>query len=79
MRGRKRTAKGNVTAKAYAQYGNKRGAFPVFDRRSAQAALNLRGHSISKAERASVIQRAGKYLPAKAKAALAKDKAAGKV
>lgn len=48
----KRTKRGNVTATARKRYGGgaglKKGSFPVFDARSARAALRLRGHAPSK-------------------------------
>ena len=44
---RKRTKKGNVTAKARRKYGTK-GKFPVFDRKSAMSAIKLRGHGNKK-------------------------------
>jgi len=68
-----RTAKGNVTATAYKAYGNKRGAFPIFDIKSAMSALKLRGHAKTPAERAAIIRRAAKYAPGAAKAAAKAD------
>jgi hypothetical protein len=69
-----RTKKGNVKAIAYKKYGNKRGAFPIFDKKSATRAIKLRGHAKTPGERASVIRRAAKYAPAAAKKAREKDR-----
>ena len=74
-----RTKKGNVKAKAYKKYGNKRGAFPIFDKKSANSALKLRGHAKSKAERRSIINRAAKYAPDAARRAREADRKAGKI
>lgn len=74
-----RTRAGNITAVARRRYGNARGAYPIADRRSAQAALNLRGHAVSQAERLDVIRRAARFLPRKAQEALARDREAGKI
>lgn len=73
MATRKRTGKGNVTAAARKRYGNKRGAFPIFDTKSARSALRLRGHAKTKAERDSIIRRASRYLPGAARAARQRD------
>lgn len=74
-----RTQAGNITAAARRRYGNERGAFPIADRRSAQAALNLRGHARSRTERLDVIHRAARFLPRKAEDALRRDLAAGEI
>jgi hypothetical protein len=74
-----RTAKGNVTAKGRADHGEKDGSFPIASKRSAEAALKLRGHASSPQERSSIISRAAKYAPEAAKAARKADKAAGKL
>jgi len=74
-----RSKKGNVKAKAYKKYGNKRGKFPVFDKRSANSALKLRGHAKSKAERKSIINRAAKYAPEAARKAREADRKAGRI
>lgn len=58
-----RSRKGSVTADAYHKYGNARGAFPIFDERSAKAALMLRGHAKTEEERRGIVRRASKYLP----------------
>ena len=76
---RKRTAKGNVPAAARRRYGNKRGAFPIVDRKSALAALRLRGRAKTKRERESILRRAAKYAPEEAKRAREADKRAGKI
>lgn len=76
---RKRTGRGNITAAARRRYGNKRGAFPIFDTRSARSALALRGREHTKAERRSIINRAAKYLPGAAKTARARDRKTGKI
>ena len=47
-----RTPAGHPTAAARKEYGYKdTGAFPIFDRESAQAALDLIGHADSTAEK----------------------------
>ena len=59
-----RTKKGNVTAKQREKSATLSGGrFPIFDKRSALAALRLRGHAHSEAERAAIIRRAAKYAP----------------
>ena len=73
-----RTAKGNVTAKARERHGDAQGRFPIFDKKSAEAAIRLRGHASSAAERASIIRRAAKYAPEAAKRAREADKKKGK-
>ena len=74
-----RTESGNVSAAAYAKYGNQYGRFPIFDRQSALAALRLRGRARDKKERANIIERARKFAPEEASAAYAADKAEGKI
>lgn len=74
-----RTAKGNVKETARKRYGDKKGRFPIFDKRSAMSALRLRGHAKSKAERSSIIRRAAKYAPEAAARAREADKKAGKL
>lgn len=69
-----RTPAGNVTATARKAHGNQRGAFPIFDRQSALAALKLRGHANTPAERASIIRRAAKYAPEAAQKAREADR-----
>lgn len=75
----KRTSKGNVTASARKQYGNKRGAFPIFDKKSASSAIRLRGRAKTKAERRSILNRAAKYQPEKARAARERDRKAKRI
>lgn len=58
-----RTRKGTVTAKARKKHGtkkgsNKRGSFPVFDKKSAKSALKLRGHAKSKK---AVVDKVARY------------------
>ena len=69
-----RTRKGNVTAKARKRYGNKKGKFPIFDKKSARSAIRLRGHAKSAAQRRSIINRAAKYAPSAARKARAADR-----
>ena len=64
-----RSAKGNVTQAArekYATVGDD--GFPIFDRQSAEAAIDLRGHA-SEADQKKIINKAAKYAPAAAKKA----------
>ncbi len=68
-----RTPSGGPSEAAREEYGNKRGAFPIFDRQSAESALRLRGKAKSKAERKNIIVRARKYMPEMAKAAFELD------
>lgn len=53
------------------------GSFPVFDKKSAEAALNLRGHAGKPGSKAreKVIDKAAKYAPDAAKKARQADKA----
>ena len=70
-----RTKKGNVTAMARKKHATvKGGKFPIFDRRSALAALKLRGHAKTPAQRAAIISAAAKYAPEAAKEAREADK-----
>jgi hypothetical protein len=69
-----RTRKGNVTAEARRRYGDDEGRFPIFDRRSAESALRLRGHARSEAERQSIIRRAARYAPEAARRAREADR-----
>jgi len=55
------------------------GRFPIATKQQAISALKLRGHAKNKAERRAIIRRAAKFVPAMARAALEKDKAAGLV
>lgn len=79
-----RTRRGNVTAKSRKRYGMKsktarKGSFPIFDTKSANSALRLRGRARSKKDRMNIINRARKYAPAQAKKAYAADKARKKI
>ncbi len=64
-----RTPSGGPSEAAREEYGNKRGAFPIFDKTSAESALRLRGKAKTAAERKNIIMRARKYAPDMAKAA----------
>jgi hypothetical protein len=69
-----RTAKGNITQDTredHATVGKDK--FPIFDKKSAKAAIDLRGHT-SKANRKKIINKAAKYAPAAAKKAREADK-----
>lgn len=68
-----RTPSGAPSEKARQKYGQKDGSFPIFDTKSAESALKLRGRAKSKAERRSIINRARKYAPEAAKAAWQAD------
>lgn len=50
------------------------GRFPIFDKKSAEAAIKLRGHNTTSAERAKIINAAAKYAPEAAKKAREEDK-----
>tara|TARA_B100000530_G_scaffold277196_1_gene190281 strand:- start:300 stop:593 length:294 start_codon:yes stop_codon:yes gene_type:complete len=70
-----RTAKGNVTQDArddHATLSDDR--FPIFDKKSALAALKLRGHGTTDDERKKIINKAAKYAPDAAKKAREADK-----
>lgn len=74
----KRTAKGNVTVEAREESATVSGGrFPIFDRKSALAALKLRGHARDKQERRRIINRAARYAPVQAQAAREADQKAG--
>jgi hypothetical protein len=68
-----RTAKGNITQSAREKYATvgKEG-FPIFDKKSAEAAIDLRGHA-PEADRAKIINKAAKYAPKAAKKAREAD------
>jgi len=69
-----RTAKGNITQptrEKHATVGKDK--FPIFDKKSAEAAIDLRGHA-PEADRAKIINKAAKYAPAAAKKAREADK-----
>lgn len=71
---RKRTKKGNVTAKARRKYGT-RGKFPVFDQKSAFSAIKLRGHGNKKAVLNKVSRWANAHNNKKVKAAVKRARA----
>jgi hypothetical protein len=69
-----RTAKGNITQdtrEKHATVGKDK--FPIFDKKSAEAAIDLRGHA-PEADRAKIINKAAKYAPEAAKKAREADK-----
>tara|TARA_Y100000593_G_C4305526_1_gene335529 strand:+ start:2144 stop:2725 length:582 start_codon:yes stop_codon:yes gene_type:complete len=69
----KRTAKGNITQdtrEKYATVGDDK--FPIFDKKSAEAAIDLRGHA-PEADRKKIINKAAKYAPEAAKKAREAD------
>jgi hypothetical protein len=69
-----RTAKGNVTQDARDDHATlSDGRFPIFDKKSALAALKLRGHGTTAAERTKIIDKAAKYAPEAAKKAREED------
>ena len=47
--------------------------YPIFNRRSALAALKLRGHADSKKQRLAIIARAAQFAPTEARAARSED------
>ena len=51
--------------------------FPIFDEKSASAALRLRGHGTTPAERKKIVAKAAKYCPEKAKKAREADRKKG--
>ena len=79
-----RTSAGNVTASERAKSStlpDKKGTktkkddrFPIFDKKSADSAIRLRGHGTTKAQREKIINKAAKYAPAAAKKARKADK-----
>jgi len=73
--GLKRTPSGAVQAESREKHASLSGErFPVADKRSALAALRLRGHTKNPKERKRVIAAAARYAPAAAKAAREADK-----
>ena len=69
-----RTAKGNVTQAARKKHATVgKDGFPIFDKKSALAAIDLRGHA-PEADRAKIINKAAKNAPAAAKKAKEADK-----
>ena len=70
----KRTKAGNVKESARDKHATLSGGrFPIWDKRSAVAALRLRGHGTTESERKRIIQRAAKYAPQAAQAAAQAD------
>lgn len=80
-----RTESGGPSAEARQQYGMRdssgqsTGRFPIFDQKSALAALKLRGKAKDRKERRKIIMRAMEYAPDQAKAAMMQDKKDGMV
>ena len=69
-----RSAKGNVTQSAREEYATVgKDGFPIFDEKSAKAAIDLRGHA-PEADRAKIINKAAKRAPDAAKKAREADK-----
>jgi len=69
-----RTGKGNVTQSAREEHATVgKDKFPIFDKKSAEAAIDLRGHA-PEADRAKIIDKAAKYAPGAAKKARTKDR-----
>lgn len=75
MPAKKRTSAGTIPKKVRdktATLSDDR--FPIFDEKSAKAALKLRGHGTSEKEREKVVRRAAKYVPEQARRAKMADK-----
>ena len=75
---RKRTPSGDITKKVRdktATLSDDR--FPIFDEKSAKAAIGLRGRGTTPAERAKILRKASKYAPEAAAKAKAVDKKKG--
>ena len=69
-----RTAKGNITQDTREEHATVgKDKFPIFDKKSAEAAIDLRGHAPT-ADRAKIINKAAKYAPEAAKKAREADK-----
>ena len=69
-----RTAKGNITQKTREKYATVgKDKYPIFDKKSAEAAIDLRGHT-SKANQKKIINKAAKYAPKAAKKARKAEK-----
>tara|TARA_R110002110_G_scaffold23599_2_gene89706 strand:+ start:642 stop:1124 length:483 start_codon:yes stop_codon:yes gene_type:complete len=65
----KRTAKGNITQTTREKYATVgKDGFPIFDKKSAKAAIDLRGHA-SAADQKKIINKAAKFAPEAAKKA----------
>jgi hypothetical protein len=69
-----RTRKGNVTVEGRKKYGRSDGSYPISSKRSALAALKLRGHEKDPKKRAAIINRAAKFAPEAARAAREADR-----
>jgi hypothetical protein len=70
-----RTPSGAPSAAAREKYGYKNtGEFPIFDKQSADAAVDLRGQANSKLEEEWILRQAGKYDPAATKRAREADR-----
>jgi len=68
------TAKGNVKAATRKKNATlSKGRFPIFNKRSALAAIKLRGHAKTPAERSRILTKAAKFAPEEAKAAREAD------
>jgi hypothetical protein len=71
-----RTAGGSPSADARDKHAVLSGGrFPIFDKKSALAALKLRGRAKTPEERAKIIRAAAKFAPAEAAAAKKADEA----
>lgn len=55
--------------------GERQGAFPIFDARSAQSAVNLRGHARTEAGRQNIVERASQFAPDASRNAMLRDQA----
>jgi hypothetical protein len=72
---KKRTPGGSVKAPVREKTATiSKERFPIFDKKSAMAALKLRGHGTTPEERAKIIRRAGKFVPVAAARAKGNDK-----
>tara|TARA_R100000664_G_C2717543_1_gene112102 strand:+ start:158 stop:448 length:291 start_codon:yes stop_codon:yes gene_type:complete len=70
-----RTPSGDPSAEAREDHAVLSGGrFPIFDKKSAESAIKLRGHNTSAAERKKIIDAAAKYAPEAAKKAREEDK-----
>lgn len=73
--GQRRTSKGSIPKKLRdetAVLSDDR--FPIFDKKSAIAALRLRGHGTTPSERKRIIEAASEYAPVQADQAREEDK-----
>jgi len=70
-----RTPSGSPSADAREDHATLSGGrFPIFDKKSAESAIKLRGHNTTSAERKKIINAAAKYAPEAAKKAREEDK-----